>query len=141
MQRRKFLKDTGTVAISVGVFGSIHWLSDHFIGDTPTTTDILGPFYRPNAPMRININPAGYSGSVFHLSGTVFKADATSPFGNCLVEIWQCDESQIYDNTSDEYKYRGSQKTDSKGKYHFITAHPVAYKLSEQSNDYRPAHI
>jgi catechol 1,2-dioxygenase len=141
MLRRKFLKDTGMVAMGVGVFGSIRWSNDRFIGDTPTTTDILGPYYRPNAPIRININPAGYSGKSFHLSGTIFNADGTTPFGNCLVEIWQCDEKQVYDNTSDDYKYRGSQKTDTKGKYHFITAPPVAYKISEQSNDYRPAHI
>jgi protocatechuate 3,4-dioxygenase beta subunit len=141
MQRKKFLKDTCMVAIGVGVFGSIRWSNDRFVGDTPTTTDILGPFYRPNAPFRTNINPAGYSGNMFHLSGTVFKADGKTPFKNCLVEIWQCDANKVYDNTSDEYKYRGAQKTDAKGKYHFITSHPVPYKISEQSEDYRPAHI
>jgi protocatechuate 3,4-dioxygenase beta subunit len=141
MQRRTFLKDTGLVAIGVGVFGSIRWSNDHFIGDTPTTTDILGPFYRPNAPLRTNINPAGYNGKLFHLSGTVFREDGTTPFKNCLVEIWQCDENKVYDNTSDEYRYRGAQRTDKKGKYHFITTHPVPYKLSEQSDRYRPAHI
>jgi catechol 1,2-dioxygenase len=141
MLRRKFLKDSGMVAMGIGVFGSIRWNNDRFIGNTPTTTDILGPYYRPNAPIRTNINPGDYLGSVFHLSGTIFKVDGTTPFANCLVEIWQCDEKQVYDNTSDDYKYRGSQKTDTKGKYHFITAPPVAYKISEQSNDYRPAHI
>jgi catechol 1,2-dioxygenase len=141
MQRRKFLRDTGLVAMGVGVFGSIRWSNDRFIGDTPTTTDILGPYYRPGAPIRININPAGYSGSGFHLSGTVYKADGTTPFGNCLVEIWQCNEHQVYDNTSDDYGYRGAQKTDAKGKYRFITTHPVSYKISEQSGIYRPAHI
>jgi protocatechuate 3,4-dioxygenase beta subunit len=141
MQRRRFLKDSGLVAIGVGVFGSIRWSNDHFVGDTPTTTDILGPFYRPNAPTRGNINPPGYSGNLFHLSGTVFKEDGKTPFRNCLVEIWQCDEKKVYDNTSDEYRYRGAQKTDAKGRYHFITTHPVPYKADEQSERYRPAHI
>jgi protocatechuate 3,4-dioxygenase beta subunit len=141
MQRRKFLKDSGLVAIGVGVFGSIRWSNDHFVGDTPTTTDILGPFYRPNAPIRSNINPPGYFGRLFHLSGTVYKEDGKTPYKNCLVEIWQCDENKVYDNTSDEYRYRGAQKTDAKGGYHFITTHPVPYKVSEQSERYRPAHI
>lgn len=141
MQRRKFLIDTGKVAVSVSVFGSIHWSNDHFVGDTPTTTDILGPFYRPNAPLRNNINPSDYKGSLFHLSGTVFKEDGKTPFKNCLVEVWQCDGNKVYDNTSDDYKYRGAQKTDAKGRYHFTTTHPVPYKVSEQSENYRPAHI
>src|SRR5687767_15309971 len=141
MQRRKFLTDTGKVAFGASVFGSIHWSNDRFVGDTPTTTDILGPFYRPNAPLRNNINPSDYTGSLFHLSGTVFKEDGKTPFKNCLVEVWQCDADKVYDNTSDNYKYRGAQKTDAKGNYNFITTHPVPYKASEQSENYRPAHI
>src|SRR5215203_5952561 len=141
MQRRNFLKDTGLVVIGVGVFGSIQWNTDHFVGDTPTTTDILGPFYRPNAPLRININPAAYSGKPFHLSGTVFKEDGKTPFRNCLVEIWQCDENKVYDNTSDLYNYRGAQKTNNKGSYHFITTRPVPYPTDDKGELYRPAHI
>lgn len=141
MQRRKFLKDTGTVAIGVGVFGSIRWSNDRFIGDSPTTTDILGPFYRPNAPFRTNINPAGYSGNLFHFKGTVFKEDGKTPFKNCLVEVWQCDGNKVYDNTSDAYRYRGAQKTNAKGNYHFITTHPVPYPTDDKGERYRPAHI
>lgn len=140
MKRRKLLQDGGLVAIGVGIFGSIHWSNDRFVGDTPTTTDILGPFYRPNAPLRANINPPGYSGNLFRLSGTVFKEDRT-PFKNCLIEVWQCEGNKVYDYTSDEYRYRGAQKTDAKGRYHFITTHPAPYKPGEQSERYRPAHI
>jgi protocatechuate 3,4-dioxygenase beta subunit len=141
MQRRKFLRDTGMVAIGVGVFGSIRWSNNRFVGDTPTTTDILGPFYRPNAPFRVNINSPEYSGKPFHLSGTVFREDGKSPFQNCLVEIWQCDENKVYDNTSDDFKYRGSQKTDRKGRYHFITTHPLPYAMDSKGQYMRPAHI
>ena len=55
MQRRKFIKDSGMVAIGVGVFGTINWNKDRFTGNTTTTTDILGPFYRPGAPFRKNL--------------------------------------------------------------------------------------
>jgi protocatechuate 3,4-dioxygenase beta subunit len=141
MHRRRFIRNTGLFALGVGAFGSIRWENEKFVGDNITTTDILGPFYRPNAPFRVNINLPGYTGSLFHLSGTVFKEDGKSPFPNCLVEIWQCDEHKVYDNTSDDFRYRGSQKVGKNGKYHFITTHPRPYPLSEGSNTYRPAHI
>lgn len=141
MQRREFITDTGILAIGIGVFGNIQWDGNRFIGDTPTTTDILGPFYRPGAPLRTNINPPGFSGETLHLSGTIFKEDQKTPFRNCLIEVWQCDHDKSYDNTSDVYKYRGAQKTGVDGKYHFITTIPVAYPVTPDSDLYRPSHI
>jgi catechol 1,2-dioxygenase len=141
MHRRTFIKNTGKTAIAISVFGGIQWNDTHFVGDTPTTTDILGPFYRPGAPFRSNINPPDFSGELLHFSGTILKKDGKTPFQNCLVEIWQCDSSQHYDNTSDEYRYRGAQKTNASGKYAFITTQPVPYPIEEGSSIYRPAHI
>ena len=57
--------------------------------------------------------------------------DGKTPLKNCKIEIWQCDANKIYDNTSDEYKYRGTQYTDKDGKYNFITTHPVPYPATE----------
>ena len=141
MQRRKFIQRTGIVAFGVGVFGNISWDNEKYIGDTATTTDILGPFYRPNAPIRTNINPPDYSGPQFHLSGSVYREDGKTPFSNCLVEIWQCDEYKVYDNTTDEFRYRGSQRVGKNGKYHFVTVHPIPYPIDAAGAVYRPAHI
>jgi catechol 1,2-dioxygenase len=141
MRRRNFIKETSLTAIGISVFGSVSWSGDRFISNSPTTTDVLGPFYRPGAPLRKNINPKNYSGEVFHISGTIFKEDGKTPFKNCLVEIWQCDENKLYDNISDEFKNRGSQRTDSDGKYHFIGMHPIPYLAGENSEIWRPAHI
>lgn len=141
MHRRAFIRDTGKTAVAISVFGSIQWSHTHFVGDTPTTTDILGPFYRPGAPLRTNINPPGFSGELLHFSGTILKEDGKTPFQNCLVEIWQCDKNQQYDNTSDDYRYRGAQKTNASGKYFFTTTQPVPYPIEEGSSIYRPAHI
>lgn len=44
MKRRTFIKNSSLMAISVSAFGAIHWNGKSFVGDTPTTTDILGPF-------------------------------------------------------------------------------------------------
>jgi len=51
MKRRNFIRSSSLVAFSVGVFGNIKWDGIKYIGKDPTTTDILGPFYRPGAPI------------------------------------------------------------------------------------------
>ena len=141
MKRRNFIKNTSFVAIGISVFGNISWKEGKFVGDTPTTTDILGPFYRPNSPIRIDINPKEFKGERLHLSGIIFKEDGKTPFKNCMVEIWQCDSQKNYDNVTDNYNYRGRQFTKADGKYHFITVQPVAYPAAPNSSVYRPAHI
>ena len=65
MKRRKFFKDTGILAIGIGILGKVLWNGNMFVGDTATTTDILGPFYRSGAPVRSNINSKEYAGKLF----------------------------------------------------------------------------
>ena len=138
MKRRKFIKSSTLTAFSISAFGAIHWNGKSFAGDTVTTTDILGPFYRPGSPMRSNLIPAGSTAEVMHLGGTIFQKDGKTPMSNTLIEAWQCDENEIYDNTSDDYLFRGAVKTDGYGKYSFKTIVPVPYK---DGDDWRPAHI
>lgn len=138
MKRRKFIKSSTLTAFSISAFGAIHWNGKSFAGDTVTTTDILGPFYRPGSPMRSNLISAGSTGEVMHLGGTIFQKDGKTPMSNVLIEAWQCDENEIYDNTSDDYLFRGAVKTDGYGKYSFKTIVPVPYK---DGDDWRPAHI
>lgn len=141
MQRRKFIKETSAVVLGIGVFGNITWNGNGFVGDTPTTTDILGPFYRPGAPLRRKLNPKDFKGEVLHLTGTIYKEDDKTTMPDCLIEIWQCQADGLYDNVSEDYLYRASQKLLTNGKYHFTTTKPVAYPVEEGSPIYRPAHI
>lgn len=141
MQRRNFIKSTSLFALGVSVAGNVRWNFDRYEGTTPTTTDILGPFYRPGAPMRSNLVPAGTPGERIHLSGIIFKDDGKTPYKDCVIEIWQCSPEGIYDNTSDDYNYRGAQKTGVNGKYHFSTSIPVPYSVNDEKTIYRPAHI
>jgi catechol 1,2-dioxygenase len=142
MKRRTFLEQSSLVAMSISAFGTIHWNGRSFTGNTPTTTDILGPFYRPNAPVRSNIIPPGSKGIPLNLVGTIYGHDGTSPMRDTLIEIWQCDETATYDNTSDEYLFRGALKTGANGKYAFKTIVPVPYRISaSESAPWRPAHI
>ena len=142
MERRDFIKNSSLIAISVSAFGSISWNGNNYVGDSPTTTDILGPFYRPGAPMRSNIIPPDSKGILLNLSGTIFKEDGKTPLNNAMVEIWQCDENQHYDNTSDDFLCRGATKTSNNGRYDFKTVVPVPYKANPNNEDsWRPAHI
>ena len=139
MKRRKFIYDSSFVALSVGVFGNIKWDGKAYVGDDPTTTDILGPFYRPNAPFKTDLIQPGTKGEVLHFNGTVFGKDGKTPLQNALVEIWHCNENGEYDNTSDDYIYRASAKTSADGKYSFKTILPVPYAAGPTLT--RPAHI
>lgn len=142
MQRRTFIKNSTLTAICAGTFGSLFWNGKYFEGDTPTTTDILGPFYRPGAPLRTNLRLAGSKGVPIVLKGKIFGQDGRSPVEDAFVEIWHCDENELYDNTSDQYYYRGAQRTKSDGTYAFKTILPVPY-MAVPNNEatWRPAHI
>jgi len=138
MKRRSFIKNSTLTAFSIAAYGSIHWNGKSFEGDSITTTDILGPYYRPGAPMRSNLVPAGSSAPILHVSGIIFATDGKTPLSNVLVESWQCDEHEHYDNTSDEYLHRGCLRTGTDGKYAFKTIVAVPYK---DGDAWRPAHI
>ncbi|MCE7065288.1 hypothetical protein [Dyadobacter sp. CY326] len=141
MQRRTFIEGLGMFAVGTGAFGSISWREGRFFGDSPTTTDIFGPWYRPGAPLRKNLNPTGFKGEILRLSATIFKEDGKTPMNKCLIEIWQCNADGLYDITSDEFVYRASQQVKTNGRYSFVTAIPVAYPSEADPTQYRPAHI
>lgn len=142
MQRRTFIKNSTLTAISISAFGSLNWNGKNFEGDTPTTTDILGPFYRPGSPLRTNLRLPNSNGAPIVLKGYIFREDGKTPINNALVEIWHCDENEIYDNASDEFKYRGGQRTKVDGKYEFKSILPVPYKADPKNEtSWRPAHI
>ena len=135
MKRRTFIKKSSLSALSISAFGSIQWNGIKFVGNDPTTTDILGPFYRPGAPMRSNLMKADTTGIPLTLKGKIFKDDGKTAIGNSLVEIWHCDENQYYDNDSDDYSYRGAVKTSHGGAYEFKTIIPVPYKANPNNED------
>ncbi len=141
MQRKTFITQSGLTVLGLAVFGNIRWNGENYVGDSPTTTDILGPFYRPGAPSRTNLNPPDYGGDILHLSGTIYQEDGKKPVPGCNVEIWQCEPDGFYDNLSAAFNYRGHTKTDNRGRYHFITMQPPPEPTDETRKVYRPAHI
>lgn len=139
IKRRSFLKKFTIVSVSVFVSASckkeepnIPILDD----ECRTTADILGPFYKAGAPIRENIIPTGASGEPLIISGKVY-GDCNNFLQDALVEIWNADDEGAYD-TSEEFNFRGGNKTNSDGDYKFQTIVPGRYL---NGSTFRPSHI
>lgn len=138
MQRRTFIRDAALGAIAVTSTGFISFDGNRYVGDCETTTDILGPFYRPGSPVRNSLLIPGDTGTKILLTGKIKHSDCVTPFKKAKVEIWHCGANGEYDNSTDEFKYRATAYTDDEGKYFFNTIMPVPYSTSP--DNYRPAH-
>lgn len=138
MQRRNFIKSTTLSAIAVSTTGFVLFDGKNYVGDCETTSDILGPFYRPDSPVRKDLVISGEKGDPIELFGKIIHDDCTTPYKNAKVELWHCDGNGVYDNESADFKYRGTVYSDSKGSYSFKTILPVPYGSGD---NYRPAHF
>lgn len=139
MNRKKFIISSSLTAVSLTTFGSIiKDFNGAFTGDCDTTNDILGPFYRPDAPIRSDLTYEGLAGNRILLKGKVFRADCTTPVKDAMVEIWHCNTEGEYDNETKDFKLRACWNTNEQGEYSFKTILPGKYLNGEL---YRPAHI
>lgn len=125
--------------MSVSTFGFLRYDGEKFIGDCETTSDILGPFYRPGSPVRNTLLIDGDAGKRIELRGIVRHQDCKTPYANAKVELWHCDANGVYDNSSDDFRYRGTTFTNSNGEYDFQTILPVPYEVGDGT--IRPAHF
>jgi len=139
MKRRTFIRDAALSAVAISATGFIRFNGENFEGDCETTTDILGPFYRPNAPVRSDMRLNNDPGKKVVLSGTIMHKDCKTPLKNACVELWHCDSKGVYDNDSSDFKYRAKTYCDDKGNYSFKTIIPVPYDVG--NGNIRPAHF
>ena len=138
MQRRSFIVNTALSAVAVTTSGFLTFNGSRYIGDCETTTDILGPYYRPGSPVRNSLVIPGEDGQRIELTGTVRHKDCTTPCKNAKIELWHCDAKGVYDNSTPDFRYRGTVYTDDKGRYAFQTIMPVPYDAG--GGHIRPAH-
>ena len=89
----------------------------------PTPWDEIGPFYRPNAPVRSTI------GTGYVLSGTVRSTTECAPIPLARIEVWQTGPTGEYDAAR-----RATIYSDWKGSYRLETSFPAPYAG-------RPPHI
>ena len=139
MKRRDFIKTTALSAVAISASGFIRRDGNRYVGDCETTTDILGPFYRPDSPVRNNLVINDDPGMLVELSGIIKHKDCTTPYNNAKIELWHCSSKGVYDNTSEKYLYRGTTYCNEKGEYSFKTILPVPYDAG--GGNIRPAHF
>lgn len=131
--------DPADAGVDGGVDAGMH---TEDAGVTPqcleTEDNILGPFYRANAPFRTELATAA-DGQLLVVQGTVSgRAAVCTALSGALLDIWQADSAGAYDNTSEAFLYRGRLNADSSGAYAFQTILPGRYL---NGNEYRPRHI
>ena len=138
MKRRTFLSQTILTAVAVSATGFIRFDGQRYVGDCETTSDVLGPFYRPDSPVRESLRIKGEKGDPIELIGKILHDDCMTPYKKAKIELWHCDGSGVYDNETADFKYRGTAYSDRKGNYSFKTILPVPYGAGE---NFRPAHF
>lgn len=82
----------------------------------PTPPDMLGPFYKPDAPMRSSV------GKGYVLTGTVRSSKDCSPIANARIEFWLTGPEGQYGDA-----YRATMYSDKSGEYRFESNTPKPY--------------
>ena len=82
----------------------------------PTRPDMLGPFYKPNAPERAR------TGSGIVVTGTVRSTKGCAALSGARVEWWSADDRGEYRD-----ELRATQHTDRQGTFTYETVAPGRY--------------
>lgn len=142
--RRNFLSRLLSIIPTIPFLGTIACRNndeidpDNELTSCETTEDILGPFYRADAPVRNNLNVHKTTGTVLNIEGTVYGDDCVTPLADVKIEIWHADDEGDYDNTSSDFAFRGAVSSEADGTYAFSTILPGRYL---NGSSYRPSHI
>lgn len=89
----------------------------------PTGVDMLGPFYKPDAPVRSSV------GKGYTLHGLVRSSRDCSPIAGARIEFWLAGPDGEYDDA-----HRATVMADASGAYSFESNRPKPYAG-------RPSHI
>ncbi len=129
MKRKNFLKVLGWTAFAMSTTGfKLVEENGRFQTDCATSRDMLGPFFRKDAPRRNDLTYSGNTTEVpLKVIGQVFGADCKTPLKNIDLDIWHCDHKKHYDMESEEFRCRGKITTDENGAYWFKTFVPPPY--------------
>lgn len=89
----------------------------------PTKPDALGPFYKPNAPVRASV------GQGYVLKGVVRSSETCLPIAGARLEFWLAGPDGNYDDA-----HRATVYAEASGAYQFESNFPPRYSV-------RPPHI
>jgi protocatechuate 3,4-dioxygenase beta subunit len=130
----------------------------HNLDDEATSTNVLGPYYVPGAPMLppphelAGPNEPGEPLAVF---GRVTDASSTAPLPGAILDVWQTDADGLYSNQvpgREKFHLRGKVAVDDSGEYRFRTVTPPPYEIPKDGpvgrllrglgrHAFRPAHL
>ncbi len=108
-----------------------------------TTSDVLGPFYSKNPPVRTVLAAPEEPGQRMFISGKVFADDCETPLGGAIVDIWHANDEGCYSvfeqctPGDDPFNLRGQMLTNENGEYAFESIRPGYYGARPQHFHYR----
>jgi hydroxyquinol 1,2-dioxygenase len=140
----------------IGLSTLVNTLHDATAIEKATSTSLLGPFFRedaPQLPLGEQISKGDKSEEIL-LWGTVRSA-AGEAIPNAKLMVWQTSSFGRYDlqeGDGSAIDYRGTFHTDAQGKYHLRTVRPLGYFIpmdgpvgdlvrAQGREGCRPAHI
>jgi protocatechuate 3,4-dioxygenase beta subunit len=82
----------------------------------PTEEDALGPFYKPNAPIRASV------GKGYLLQGVVRSSKECGPIPSAVIELWLAGPDDEYDDA-----HRATIIANASAAYHFESNVPPPY--------------
>jgi catechol 1,2-dioxygenase/hydroxyquinol 1,2-dioxygenase len=150
--RQEFILLSDTVGLST----LVNTLHDATALEDATSTSLLGPFFREDAPplpLGELISKRDKSEQIL-LWGAV-RNSVGAPIPNAKLMIWQTSSSGVYDlqeGDGSAIDYRGTFRADAEGNYHLRTVRPLGYFIpmdgpvgdlvrAQRREGCRPAHI
>jgi hydroxyquinol 1,2-dioxygenase len=140
----------------IGLSTLVNTLHDSTAVEAATSTSLLGPFFRedaPKLPLGEQISRADKSEAIL-LWGSVRSA-AGKAIPNAKLMVWQTSSGGVYDlqeGDGSAIDYRGTFQGDVEGRYHLRTVRPLGYFIpmdgpvgdlvrAQGREGCRPAHI
>ncbi|MCJ1246707.1 hypothetical protein MMC30_003916 [Trapelia coarctata] len=126
--------------------------------DAPTTSAILGPFFRhdaPSLPHEASLVNSAHTGQVTYMHGRVLDLVTEKPIEGVVIGVWQANTNGLYEQQDEgqvDCNLRGRLKSDREGRYAFYCLRPTPYPISDDGpagklsklldrHPMRPAHI
>jgi len=142
---------------SLGVSSLVCLLNNGDNGNTETTANLLGPFWRDESPRTENggcLLRSPTPGTPLFVEAFV-KDRAGNPVAGADVDVWHCNDEGYYENqdpSQAEMNLRGKFRTDADGRFWFRTVKPAGYPLPDAGvvgdllraqgrQHFRPAHL
>ena len=149
------------MAGSLGVSSLVCLLNNTGEAVTETTQNLLGPFWRKNAPLLANgasLLKSASPGPALHMSAEVLDQRG-QPVVGAQVDVWHCSANGLYEHQAQaraegqaEMNLRGRFLTDAQGCFDFWSIKPSGYPIptdgvvgqlvrAQDRHPMRPAHV